>query len=765
MPARSHRWFLLHAAIVLALAAVAWWVAHTVQLRREGAPRSDGTRAMIERLAKWRDDLDPRGQDGYGWNRLRIPIRRRQLADARGSAQEWRAELRLGQELLHAGEVEAAIERFAAAEAAFRRDQPQAAPTAPEAIELLRWRALGWLRLGEVENCLERHGCASCVVPFAPEARHTATRGSEQALALYLELLARLPDDLDARWLANLATMTLGRWPDALPEPLRLPAAAFTADVPFLRFRDVAPQAGLAHASLSGGACMEDFDGDGDLDLLTSSIGLDEPLRCCMNQGDGTFVDRAEAAGLAGLLGGLNLVHADYDNDGDADVLVLRGAWWGEQGRLPVSLLRNRGDGRFDDVTVAAGIDHEHPTQTAQWRDLDGDGWLDLVIGNETQPGDPDHPCELWLSNRDGTFRDVAADVGAAVVGWVKGVAAGDIDGDGRIDLYYSVRNGANRLLRNERSDRAPGFRCVDVTAAAGLDEGPKMSFPTWFFDADQDGDDDLFVSTNAPLVMEYAADVGRVMHGAAPAAPTRLFRNEGGAFREVAAADGGDLSAAILSMGSNYGDVDGDGFEELYLGNGSPPLDALLPNRLYRNDGGRRFVDVTFASGTGHLQKGHAVAFGDIDEDGDLDLFLETGGFFDGDAYPSVLYENPGPGQAWVTLRLRGTRANRSAIGARVRVVVAAPAGERTVRATIGTGGSFGSSSLQAELGLGDATAISRVEVDWPGSGTRSTYAGIAPGRAWLLVEGEAAATEQTLKPFRFGAALDCCAPVDGTK
>ncbi|MSR46752.1 MAG: VCBS repeat-containing protein, partial [Planctomycetes bacterium] len=724
-----------------------------------------------ERLADWRDDLDPRGKDGYAWNRLRVPLKREQLAAAWGEPAEWRAHLKLGEELLEGGDPLAALDCFASAEQAWQREVGKQKPPidaaavarAPEAIELLRWRAVSWLRLGELENCIHHHGCASCVVPIAPAAEHTVRRGSEQALALYLELLARVPDDRDARWLANLAAMTLGKWPDGLPEAVRLQKEQFESRVPFLRFRDVAPQAGLADSSLSGGACIEDFDGDGRLDVMTASLGFDEPFHLYRNQGDGTFVDRAREAGLAGLMGGLNMAHADYDNDGDADVLVLRGAWWGEQGRLPNSLLRNRGDGSFDDVTEEAGLLSFHPTQTAQWRDFDGDGWLDLVIGNETQEDRHRHPCELFRSKRDGTFEEVARAVGADVVGWVKGVAAGDFDGDGRVDLYYSMRNGSNRLLRNESSERAPGFRFADVTTAAGLDEGPKMSFPTWFFDCDQDGDDDLFVSTNAPLVREFAADIGKVMVGEPPLAPTRLFTNEGGRFRDVASES--DLGDAILSMGSNFGDFDGDGFEDVYLGNGSPPLDALLPNRMYRNAGGGRFVDVTFAAGTGHLQKGHAVALGDIDEDGDLDLFLETGGFFDGDAYPSVLYENPGHGQRWITLRLRGVKSNRSAIGARVRVVVASPQGERTVHTTIGTGGSFGSSSLQAEIGLGEATAVTLIEIDWPGSANLSR---IVPkdsaamlDHAWLAVEEAGELVEQTLAPFRFAAAgAECCPP-----
>ena len=128
-------------------------------------------------------------------------------------------------------------------------------------------------------------------------------------------------------------------------------------------------------------------------------------------------------------------------------------------------------------------------------------------------------------------------------------------------------------------------------------------------------------------------------------------------------------LDRVWLPMGSNFGDIDNDGFPDFYLGTGSPPFSYLVPNVLMHNVSGRRFEDVTIASGTGHLQKGHGVSFADWDRDGDLDLFLEAGGAVPGDKAHNVLFENPGHGNHWLTLRLVGTRSNRAAIGARVRV------------------------------------------------------------------------------------------------
>ena len=229
------------------------------------------------------------------------------------------------------------------------------------------------------------------------------------------------------------------------------------------------------------------------------------------------------------------------------------------------------------------------------------------------------------------------------------------------------------------------------------------------------------------------------------------LYRNLGdGRFADVAPQLG--LDRAILVMGANHGDLDNDGFEDVYLGTGHPSFRALLPNRMFRNDGGKRFLDVTTAGGFGHLQKGHGVAFADLDEDGDQDLFEELGGFFPGDHFPSALFENPTRGSSWITLRLRGTRSNRAAIGARLRLELDTPAGPRTLHRLAGTGGSFGGSSFQQEIGLGDATAIRLLEIRWPGSGTVQRFTDVLPRCGWIATEGRPALEPFELKPVRLG-------------
>jgi hypothetical protein len=174
-------------------------------------------------------------------------------------------------------------------------------------------------------------------------------------------------------------------------------------------------------------------------------------------------------------------------------------------------------------------------------------------------------------------------------------------------------------------------------------------------------------------------------------------------------------LDRVLVTMGSNYGDLDNDGWPDIYLGTGDPVLTSLMPNRMFRNGEGRFFQDVTTAGGFGHLQKGHGIAFGDIDNDGDQDVFAVLGGAYEGDTFQTALFENPGNTNHWLTLILHGTKSNRDALGARIELELVRPGGTRVVHGTVSSGGSFGANSLQQELGLGDAQAIRSIKIRWP--------------------------------------------------
>jgi ASPIC/UnbV protein/VCBS repeat protein len=587
--------------------------------------------------------------------------------------------------------------------------------------------AVAYLRTGEQENCVQHHQPQSCLLPIRASGVHAQREGSRLAAREYAEILKDNPGDLTARWLLNLAAMTLGEHPQGVPPEQVIPESVFDSEGPMGRFQEVAGERGIQAPGLVGGSAMDDFDGDGDADIVASSYGLDgerDQLRYFRNEGQGRFSDRTAEAGLLGLVGGINLAQADYDNDGDVDLLVVRGGWLlGDLGQQPPSLLRNDGRGHFVDRTEAAGLLFQHPAQGAAWGDYDNDGWLDLFVGLESsnvpsfdiplylpfKPA-PLRASKLFHNNRNGTFTDVARLAGLDVVAYVKGAAWGDYDNDGRLDLAITQSYGPTMLCRNLGRDARGRWRFEEPQ---GLE--PRRGLATWFWDYDNDGWLDLFVSGYPTDGDAYAAGQVAASYLGQPVTTetARLFHNVRGRFEDVTAE--ARLDRILFGAGGNFGDFDNDGWDDVYVSTGAADYRALMPNRMFRNSGGGSFQDVTTAAGVGHLQKGGAVSVGDVDGDGDVDLYLVVGGEFPGDGFLDALFINPGSGNHWITLRLFGTRSNRSAIGARVAVRVRTAGGTREIHRLVGSGGSFGASTLQQEIGLGQATAVESVTVRWP--------------------------------------------------
>jgi hypothetical protein len=205
--------------------------------------------------------------------------------------------------------------------------------------------------------------------------------------------------------------------------------------------------------------------------------------------------------------------------------------------------------------------------------------------------------------------------------------------------------------------------------------------------------------------------------------------------------------------MGANYGDLDNDGWLDMYLATGNPDYEALMPNVMFRNTGKLGFEDVTTAGGFGNLQKGHGVAFADFDNDGDQDVLNELGGFWQGDTFYDSLYENPGNTNHYLTLHLAGTKSNRLAYGARIHAVVRGPDGERSLHRAVGAVSSFGGSPARQEIGLGDATEIVSVEIWWPASGERQRFEGLAIDSFYEITEGNPVPRRVTPPVFRFGS------------
>ncbi|MFN8423373.1 MAG: CRTAC1 family protein, partial [Anaerolineae bacterium] len=523
----------------------------------------------------------------------------------------------------------------------------------------------------------------------------------------------------------------------------------------------VAPALGLDVPEQAGGVIVDDFTGDGNLDVMMSSIGVGDQIRFFASRGDGTFEERTSQAGLTGLVGGLNIIQADYDGDGWLDFLILRGGWSQQSHPYPNSLVRNRGDGTFEDVTEAAGMKAYHPTQTAAWGDYDNDGDLDVFIGNETSlNGGATHPCLLYSNDGDGTFTEIGEAAGVSGRGFTKSAVFGDYDNDGRLDLYLSRLAEPNVLYHNDGPGADGRWHFSDVAAKAGVQE-PLFSFPSWWFDYDNDGWLDLFVSgyglpnPDADMNLSAAAVVAADYLGLpTTAARLHLYHNRrDGTFEEVAAKAG--IARVIFTMGCNFGDLDNDGFEDFYLGTGNPDFRSLMPNRMFRNVGDGTFHDVTTAGGFGVLQKGHAISFADLDNDGDQDVYADFGGAFDGDWYPNVVFENPGHGHHWATLRLTGPDKNTRAIGARVTVRWSVYGGPRTLTRVVGSGGSFGGNSLQVELGLGDATKIDSVSILWPGAAKPEEFSGVGMDGFWSLKAGSGKAEPVKQAAFKLGGGV----------
>ena len=650
-------------------------------------------------------------------------------------------------EQLRAGDTRAALATLVGFEHLL-----QSSPSASDEQQLHELRSIAYLRLGEQENCLAMHGQHSCVFPLRGSGIHKLPEGAEGTVRELTWLLDHHPDDAISRWLINVAYMQLGSYPRDVPSHWLLDPSLYKSEANIGEFVDYASMAGVDVTSHAGGAIVEDLDGDGFLDIVTSSSGPLDPMHLFHNNGDGTFSDWSAKAGLSSELGGLNIVLTDFDNDGHPDILVLRGGWWGVYGNYPLSLLRNRGDGTFEDVTERAGLLHNGPTQTAAWADYDNDGWLDLFVGYESTPGN-DQPSRLYHNNHDGTFTDVSSTLPVDV--YVKGVAWGELNNDGRPDLYLSVREAKNKLLRNDgpqdpaHPDPAR-WRFTDIAASAGVI--PKgNTFATWFFDYNNDGWPDIYVSGYYAGSMQ---DVGRFeADQPAEAGLPHLYRNNhDGTFADVSHAT--HIDRAVLTMGSNFGDLDNDGWLDVYLGTGDPDYQALLPNRMFRNDGGRRFQDITSSGGFGHLQKGHGVVFADIENRGQEDVFEEMGGAFVGDAYQSSLYRNPGhPGHS-ITLKLIGVSSNRAAYGARIEAIFREAGQLRHVFRTVGAVSSFGGNPMEQHIGMGAAARVEELRVHWPANYAREqVFRNLDADQTLQIREGRSTPTPIRKKAFTLGA------------
>jgi len=546
----------------------------------------------------------------------------------------------------------------------------------------------------------------------------------------------------------------------ALASPRRdlLAAAASAASGPL--FEEVPPSASgitWVHTNamsperylpetMGPGVAFLDYDNDGWMDIYLVNSGPCDfytpprPLKNALyrNNRDGTFTDVTDKAGVAGGTFGMGVAVGDYDNDGYPDILVT------SYGRC--LLYHNNGNGTFTDVTDKAGVAAPGWTTSAVWFDYDNDGRLDLFLCSFVEFGVGKHvfcgdnklgrryyciprifkptPSRLFHNNGDGTFTetDAGTDIQRSL-GKALGVVATDINNDGRLDLFVANDTVQNFLFANRGGGK---WEEIGLPSEVGFSANgqARSGMGVDSADFDQDGWQDLFV-----------ANVDQEMYS--------LYRNNRDeSFADVAHTNDVAQATRLMSgWGLKFFDVDNDGHLDLFLANGHPDdqIDQYAgqvkyrePLLLFKNDG-TRLHDVSKDAGP-VFQKpfpARGLAVGDFDNDGRLDVLIGNNG-----EAPALLKNKAGAENHWVGLRLVGTKCNRDAVGARLRWSVGGVQRSRLKTA----GGSYLSSHDPREiLGLGAATRLDWLEIQWPApSGRTERYTDIPVGRYMTVVEGK---------------------------
>lgn len=554
--------------------------------------------------------------------------------------------------------------------------------------------------------------------------------GDYQGAARHFYEAAQGSRDPIDQWLLKVTLGQLKGSAPPLPAHVLFPAAKPVFDRAALdtfAFEDMAPELGVDRFDGNGTCSWADYDSDGDLDLFLAGAGTF--MAVFRNDGK-RFTEVTAEVGLAGVPSGYSLNLVDYDNDGHTDLYVTYNGW---NGPMANRLFRNAG-GRFVDVSTASGLADEGDGFVSLWGDLNNDGWLDVVIANGVLK-DGSIP-QIYRNNGDGTFANLtkAAGIDEPPQFGVIGVALGDYDKDGDLDIFINgLDNAPNRLYRNDGN-----WKFTEVSRKAGVAQPPHNGFVAFFFDYNNDGWPDILTTSLAP----WEVVVESMKEGFRPASArdvhpdaSRLFRNNGnGTFTDVTFESG--LYYPMGTMGAGVADLDNDGFVDIYFGTGDPQLTRLEPNRFFRNQGDGTFRDWSEAADFARPgNKGHGVSFIDIDKDGDLDIYAQLGGHYPGDMARNAFYRNKrGNRNNWLQVRLRGTKSNRAGIGAQVTIT----AGGRTLYQELRGSEGFGATNpMQLHFGLGKLSVAEQVHVRWP-SGKLQTLRDVPARQLLELTEPE---------------------------
>ena len=481
-------------------------------------------------------------------------------------------------------------------------------------------------------------------------------------------------------------------------------AAAGAAAQEFVQFDEVTADAGLATYGTTFGVALEDLDHDGSIDLFLARtpsmvhehMAMGGGNRLYLNTGDGTFDEVSAEAGVDSACEGRGLMVADHDNDGDVDVYVT------VAGRN--ELYRNRGDGTFDEVGAAAGLDHWGIGHEGAWLDYDGDGWLDLFFTNGPKEGSLVNA--LYRNERNGRFEDVSLEAGVAGTVSGKGVALIDPERDGLMDLLVTNGEGyPNFLLFVNQGDGT----FVEGAASAGLEIEIEEVFVSWLipWDFDNDGWQDLLVGSHDD---DYTRNT--------------LFQNQGdGTFGDVTDALG--LIDPFNGDGTGVADLDNDGWLDVLFCRLSEECE------LFRNEDGEAFVPVEDNAGLLNLGEypNWTVATGDVDGDGFLDVYMGNGRA----NHPAHdhLFLNSGNDNHHLFVQVEGSSGARSGIGTRIEVTAGDLVQTRWVGSRMTTFSSHG--GLRMHFGLGESTVVDQVSALFP-DGSEVTLTGVDADQTVVL-------------------------------
>ncbi|HEY2120005.1 MAG TPA: CRTAC1 family protein [Candidatus Acidoferrum sp.] len=468
----------------------------------------------------------------------------------------------------------------------------------------------------------------------------------------------------------------------------------------------------------TGSGCVWfDYNNDGLLDLYVLSgryidgatdhskaDGKDATNHLYRNNGDGTFTDVTEQAGVGGKGFAMGVTVGDYDNDGFEDIYVTN---WNS-----AILYHNNGDGTFTDVTEKAGVQNNHFGVGAAFLDYDRDGRLDLFVGNylkfDPLAKKPFYPAEafagpldyegdsnrLFHNNGDGTFTDVSERAGIAnTAGRAMGVTVGDFDNDGWPDIYVANDQMESYLYRNNHDGTFTNV-AIDQNVAYGTNGDTPSAMGPVFADYDNDGALDIFVSD-----MRYH----------------RMFRNslKEGFFTDTTSESGiARMAGQYVGWGDAIFDFDNDGWKDLFVVNGGLHWLVPMEDTLLRNNGNGTFTDVSSEAGSYFKSKkvGRGACFGDYDNDGYIDAFIVVLG-----GQGILLHANPPAGNAknhWLTIHLVGTKSNRDGFGARIE----ANAGElQQMVENVPQSGYLSQNDPRPHFGLGALAEVDRLTIRWP--------------------------------------------------